>query len=1139
MLDNLGRTVTQSFVNNPAGQIYVNSSYDGLNRIIATTHPNFGSSDPNDVTENQQYDGLGRQTTVTHPDGQISQTLYGSSVAQLWGAPTTQQGSTSAYGLGFPVISIDEAGYPREQWLDGFGKVIEVDEPSLGATPGSGSVSVSGYERSGQFCPPAGPCFTYWDGGTVSVTVNGHTTSTYYGDCSQTQSNDTSATVAARLAAAINSDTAAYVTALYSSGSTMLLFSKTTGSSTNYTVTVNSVTDCQPQVFPPGSTSFPLGASGLSGGTSSFPTLSSPLVTNYTYDVLGNLTSVVQGVQARSWRYDGLSRLTQEATPEAGTLTLSYTNSSGALCSGSPSNVCTRTAPAPNQSGTSTVTTTYTYDKANRLTEKSYSDNTSTVKYAYRTVANGIGLLQTMTDSSGSEEYFYDKLKRITEVYKTIGTTHYTMLFAYNTAGELTEITYASGRKVYYNYDAVGHLCQIATSSASACNAGTVYLTIPSLQYDAAGRPLSAAYGNGITATAAYSPLTLQLTSLSYANTSKTLFGVNYYYQQNSTNCPNGNSVGDNGRIQCITDTVQPGRNIAYTYDALGRLLSAATSGSNLYPQWGLSETYDRYGNRSAQKATVGSGPQPSFTINPANNQITTFSYDAAGNVIGAPSSIATFAYDHEECNTGYTGGGSTATYTCDGNGSRVEKVVTGADAVTTVYIRLAGQVLAEYDSGAAVTSPTREYIYSNNLLAIVTGSTSGSGGTIVYQHRDHQSPRIYTDVNGNCVGDQGTYPFGELWYSNNDPNCATTASSSWIYTSYERDAESGDDYALSRIYANTEGRFMSPDPLEGAVGDPQSWNRYAYVRNDPVNLRDPSGQGFWEDLGFAIFDLFATILLGPEVDPILTVEEVGGETAGFIVITSNGSITLPWSAWGGNSKPYVGEHVHQMANGQWAPDGPDLPDANPTMPTCGGCADPGSGSGGDPGSQGPGSSGPSGSSSGGGTWNEGPTPGSTLPNGDVAVGMDIFRNSAACPGCGDLWGHAARSMNKLTIAYGVTYGAILAGPSVIGAAARLGGYAYGYLGTAGTVVLGSGQQLLTKAEELGGTALNAPNWMYNSLLRAGDWWTFNQAFLDGAIARGSNFVTITAPFSREAGGWLIMESYYLQSIGVPLPVVP
>lgn len=59
-----------------------------------------------------------------------------------------------------------------------------------------------------------------------------------------------------------------------------------------------------------------------------------------------------------------------------------------------------------------------------------------------------------------------------------------------------------------------------------------------------------------------------------------------------------------------------------------------------------------------------------------------------------------------------------------------------------------------------------------------------------------------------------------------------------------ERDIETGLDYFLARYYANTQGRFTSPDPLlsSGTVEDPQSWNRYAYVLNNPLKLIDPDG---------------------------------------------------------------------------------------------------------------------------------------------------------------------------------------------------------------------------------------------------------------------------------------------------------
>ena len=62
-------------------------------------------------------------------------------------------------------------------------------------------------------------------------------------------------------------------------------------------------------------------------------------------------------------------------------------------------------------------------------------------------------------------------------------------------------------------------------------------------------------------------------------------------------------------------------------------------------------------------------------------------------------------------------------------------------------------------------------------------------------------------------------------------------------FTSYERDAN-GSDEAMFRRYNRWHSRFDQPDPYEGSydLGDPQTFNRYAYVQNDPVNFVDPSG---------------------------------------------------------------------------------------------------------------------------------------------------------------------------------------------------------------------------------------------------------------------------------------------------------
>jgi len=62
--------------------------------------------------------------------------------------------------------------------------------------------------------------------------------------------------------------------------------------------------------------------------------------------------------------------------------------------------------------------------------------------------------------------------------------------------------------------------------------------------------------------------------------------------------------------------------------------------------------------------------------------------------------------------------------------------------------------------------------------------------------------------------------------------------------TSKERDTETGLDYFGARYYGSNLGRFTSPDPLleSGRAIRPQSWNRYAYVLNNPLRFVDPDG---------------------------------------------------------------------------------------------------------------------------------------------------------------------------------------------------------------------------------------------------------------------------------------------------------
>jgi RHS repeat-associated protein len=88
-------------------------------------------------------------------------------------------------------------------------------------------------------------------------------------------------------------------------------------------------------------------------------------------------------------------------------------------------------------------------------------------------------------------------------------------------------------------------------------------------------------------------------------------------------------------------------------------------------------------------------------------------------------------------------------------------------------------------------------------------------------------------------------------------------------FTGYEREDELGLDFARARYYGSVQGRFTSIDPLTASsnVNSPQSFNRYAYVLNNPVNATDPTGMS----IGLDPFELLED---GPFLRMLEDVEE-------------------------------------------------------------------------------------------------------------------------------------------------------------------------------------------------------------------------------------------------------------------------
>jgi RHS repeat-associated protein len=152
----------------------------------------------------------------------------------------------------------------------------------------------------------------------------------------------------------------------------------------------------------------------------------------------------------------------------------------------------------------------------------------------------------------------------------------------------------------------------------------------------------------------------------------------------------------------------------------------------------------------------------------------------------------------------------------------------------------LGGQVVSELN-GSGVFQ--RGYVYLGSQMLAIQQNNQVSW---VHQDPVTKSQRI-TNSSGVVTSTIDLDPWGgETSRSSNQ------AFQPHRYTTYERDGNGGDE-AMMRRYTGKWHRFAQPDPYGGSydLTNPQSFNRYAYVQNDPVNLVDPTGL----DLQFSMPD--------------------------------------------------------------------------------------------------------------------------------------------------------------------------------------------------------------------------------------------------------------------------------------------
>jgi RHS repeat-associated protein len=494
-----------------------------------------------------------------------------------------------------------------------------------------------------------------------------------------------------------------------------------------------------------------------------------------------------------------------------------------------------------------------------------------------------------------TEDYDYDGEGRVNEKRLTFAgrSQPMTITYGYDALGRITQTTYPQQyrdnitnplRKIVVPaYDAASRVSGLKVNNLDYAS---------QLTYNAASQITSMLVGTGVnqlTESYSFEDRTGLLSSQSLRRGATTLMSYSYGYQR--AYCDDPNAACDAGTKWAystgqLTKVINNGpigewKEQKFEYDLLGRLEKAEQYKwvepdvkFGLWQKtnyWTQNYSYDRYGNRTAVAASNNTGLPvtadgiPSLTFDPATNRITTagFVYDPAGNQLQNNTGQA-FFYDAAGrlAKVKNLSGTTLATYTYGATNHRLI-TQTGSESSTekTYYIWEGNSVITEYVEQTSATMPkwSKNYIYLGERL-LATEAPNGSGEIVHYHHPDRLGTKLVTNNLDTTSFYQVNLPFGTPLVA--ESTSGITSVTNRRFTSYDRSATTGLDYAVNRQYDSRHGRFTQVDPLgmaAASLADAQSLNMYSYVGNDPVNRVDPDGQ-FWGALFKFIAGLFTNL---------------------------------------------------------------------------------------------------------------------------------------------------------------------------------------------------------------------------------------------------------------------------------------
>jgi RHS repeat-associated protein len=373
--------------------------------------------------------------------------------------------------------------------------------------------------------------------------------------------------------------------------------------------------------------------------------------------------------------------------------------------------------------------------------------------------------------------------------------------YSYDYVGDL--LTQSNGVANYTNtYNTAAELTQAYTNYLSSTQSGDL---VSGVSYNPLGEPASDLLGNGISESWGYDAIGNPTSySAGSAYSFSALQWAGHSYLTTSTDSITGRSD--------------------YGYDSFGRLATSVCYTGGCTANY--SYAYDRYGNRWQQNVTSGTGINALLTFN-SQNQVTSNTYDAPGNVTN--DGTYTYAYDAENRVTSVNGG-SVASYSYDALGRRVWQILPSASYYYTFDLQ--NNPVSQINASSGTTTSAQIFIGGRHWGFIQSATTE-------FLHTDWLgTARAYTTLAGGTYATCASLPFG-------DGNSCTASGTGADFASVLYDAEDNLYKAQMRQLSVSQAHWMHPDPAGLAAVDPtnpQTWNRYAYVGNNPTSFTDPSG---------------------------------------------------------------------------------------------------------------------------------------------------------------------------------------------------------------------------------------------------------------------------------------------------------